>query len=218
MKIIELHKRRKSLYGVEMDVSVDPEEYGAEVDPVGFIALDMAVCDEYGIKRGTDITTEKLAEVIDASYFSRAKRRALWYLEQRDLSKKQLIEKLSRSFPETTAIKVADRLEELSLIDDARYASRLANSLVFDKKVSPKYAAYLMTTKGIDRETAREFTENIEVDQIEIIKDILSRRYQNRLGSEKELNRAIGYLARRGFSFSDIKTALKDFGTELQED
>lgn len=220
MKIIELKRRRKSLYGLQTDVELDPKLYGADSDPTGLIALDISTCDEYGLKNGMEITDEFLSKVIEASHYNRAKKRALWYLERGDVSKKQLIEKLKRAFPASAAQKAADRMEELGLIDDRRYAEMLANSLVNTKKVSPKMAAYMMTAKGIERDLAGEMTEAIEVDEVELIKSIIERKYIGKLGTEKELNRVINALARRGFSFSDIRTALKayDSNTQLFED
>lgn len=211
MKIIGIYKRRKSLYGVELDIGVNPKNYGAEADPTGLIALDITVCDEKGLKVGTELDEDKLLNLVNESHFARAKRRALWYLERGDLSKKQLIEKLSRAFPKEIAERVAERFIELSLIDDERYAARLAERLVFDKKMSPKYAAFLMANKGIDRATAQSFTENLEADSLALIREIIERRYKNRLNDEKEINRAIGYLSRRGFEFSDIKKVLREY-------
>lgn len=208
MKIVELHKRRKSLYGLETDCNILPESYGAEPDPTGLIALDIAVCDEYGLSAGVELTEEKLLEIVNKSYYVRAKRRALWYLERGDMSKKQLVEKLSKSFPKDICIKVAERFEELSLINDKSYANRLAEQLVLGKKMSPSHAAYLMVGKGIDKDLAKEVTANINADPIALINDIVDRRYKNRLNDEKEVNRAIGYLTRRGFSFSDIKKVI----------
>lgn len=215
MKIIDLKRRRKSLYGVEFDIPIDPERYGAESDPTGLIALDIATCDELFIKVGQELDEQKLEEIVYRSHYNRAKQRALWYLDRRDYFKKELLQKLSASFPKEPSREAVERLAELGLVDDRRYAEVMANSLIFNKKVSPKMAKYTLVQKGVDRALADEAVDKIAVDNLSVIREIVERRFAGKLNNEKELNRAISFLARKGFSFSEIKTVLEEFKADL---
>jgi len=139
MKIVALHSRRKSLFGIEFDNEIDPKDYGATVDSTGLIAIDRIVCDLYHLCSGLELDDVTLSKIIQDSYCSRAKSRALWYLERCDCSKKQLIEKLRRNFPESASVYAAEKMEELGFINDRRYAERLAMSIYYRKTCfSPK--------------------------------------------------------------------------------
>jgi len=216
MKIVALHSRRKHLYGIEFDCAIEPKDYGATADSTGLIAIDRVICDSYHLCSGLELDDATLREIVEASHCSRAKSRALWYLEQSDCSKKQLIEKLRRNFPEAAAIYAADKMEELGFIDDRRYAERLAKNYVTQKRVAPKKAAFLMSSKGIDRDLAKEIAEDVETDSVEVIKELINKKYRNSLGDEKSLNRTVAALARRGFSFSDIRTAIRLYNNEIE--
>lgn len=217
MKITAISKRRKSLVALELFPPVNPTEYNAETDSLGLITIDSFVCEQLCLKSGMEISEDQLRDIIEKSFLKRAKNRAMWYLEQGDMSKKQLFLKLARSFPKQSAEKAVDRMEELGLLDDERYAARQAEKLIFEKRNSPEYAAYLLTTKGIDRSLARRITDEIEVDNSEIIREIIERRYHGDLSDEKQLNRAVGYLSRRGFSFSDIKKVTEEYKKDSEE-
>ena len=216
MKIVALHSRRKSLYGIEFDCAIDPLNYGATADSTGLIAIDRVICDSYYLCSGFELDDKTLREIIEASHCSRAKSRALWYLERSDCSKKQLIEKLHRNFPESAAVYAADKMEELGFINDRRYAERLATSYITEKRIAPKKAAFLMSSKGIDRDLAKEMANDVETDSVEVIKELINKKYKNSLDDEKSLNRTVAALARRGFSFSDIRTAVRLYNSEIE--
>lgn len=211
-----MHSRRKSLFGIEFDCNIDPKEYGAIADSTGLIAIDRFVCDSYNLCSGLELDDLALREIIEESYRSRAKSRALWYLERGDCSKKQLVDKLRRSFPESAAVYAAGKMEELGFINDRRYAERLAKSYVNEKRVAPRKAAFLMSSKGIDRDMAKELANDVETDSVEVIKELINKKYKNSLDDEKSLNRTVAALARRGFSFSDIRTAIRLFNSEIE--
>lgn len=176
--------------------------------------LDSTVLAENGIIPGTDLDDEQLHELIEKSDYKRAKEKALWLLSGHDYSRRKLIEKLRRETPEETADAVCDRLEELGLLDDEKYARRLADDLIHIKKLSPRGALYKMMEKGIDRDLAQEILDEFETDPVEQISQLIEQKYAGRLGDEKGMRRTIAAFQRMGYSWSDIRSALAQWEDE----
>ena len=121
MRIIEINPRRKKVSGIRFDVEIDPKEYGADVDPVGLLALDSELC-EIRLKVGMELDSERLLELVRESHVKRAKSRAMWYLSRSSMPKEKLRKKLAEKFPDYAAAAASDRAEELGFVDDAEYA------------------------------------------------------------------------------------------------
>ncbi len=216
MIITEMKRLKKSLYGVSFSEPVDPADYGAECDKNGFLVLDAGLCDKENIRVGTVLDSESLSGLVQKHFCRRAKERAFWYLSRSDTSKKQLYMKLCRAFPDFAAEYAVGLCEELHYLDDRRYAENLAENLITVKKFAPRAAISKMREKGIDRETAEEAVMGVETDPTEALKALIESKYKNRLGDEKGRRNTAAALARRGFSFTDIKKALQEYSEESE--
>lgn len=198
MKITDIVPARKKLCSVYID-----GEYAMK--------LDAQVLAENVVKPGAELDDEQLHELIMLSDRKRSKERALWLLSGRDYSRKKLFEKLREEASEDVADEVCDRMEELGLIDDEKYARRLSHDLIQLKKMSKRGAMYKLMEKGIDRETAEQVLEEIEIDPVEQICALIDKKYINKLEDEKDRRRTVAALQRLGYSWSDIKAALEEY-------
>ncbi len=216
MKITEIKLRRKRLYGVRFDSEVDISALGGETDAAGWLALDMSLCEAEGVRAGNEYSSEEIEELIKKSFCFRAKARAFWHLERQDFSKKGLETKLRRSFPDYAAAYAAQKCEDLGLINDERYAANLAERYVNGKLVAPTMAAVKLGQKGVPRDIAKAASLCVECNTVENIKILIEKKYRHKLLDEKGRKNTIAALARRGFSFSDIRAALKQLD-ELEE-
>jgi regulatory protein len=104
-----------------------------------------------------------------------------------------------------------ERLEELGLVNDEKFAHRYAEQLLFSKNLSKKGAKYKLVEKGIDRELADEILEEFEVDPKEQIRAIIDSKYLTVITDEKGKRRAVASLQRKGFGWSDIKSVLEEY-------
>ena len=109
MKITEIRPRRKRLSALYID-----GEFA--------VSLDTQTLIENRFDVGSEIDDEDLQEIIKLSNERRAKDKALWLLSYREHSKKELEEKIRRTADEDSAQKAVDRMEELGLVDDERFA------------------------------------------------------------------------------------------------
>lgn len=202
MKVISLSPRRKGL-------SLLTFEDGSE------LAVDSEVVLSEGITSGSEV--ENIDDLRLLSDTKRAKSRALWYLSRSDHAAKALTDKLLRGgFCEEAVRTAVERMEELGLVNDEAYARRLAESLL-SSGVSRKEAVYKLMTKGIGRDLAKQAVEEQDADDGDAIKTLLARKYAAKLQTEDGVRKVFAALQRKGFSFSDIKSALKQYSEELSD-
>ena len=202
MKITSISQRRKGLSAVTTE---DGSEFLLDTELLGL----------KGIKEGANI--EDLEKLNSESEFKRAKSRALWYLSRRDHSKKELTDKLVKGgfSPEISALAV-ERMCEIDLVNDRAFATKFFDQAVVYNHSSVKEAIYKLKLKGISTDIIKELEEQVEFDESENIKLLIERKYQNKLNSEDGVQKVFAALIRKGFSFSDVRRALKKYSEELE--
>lgn len=200
MKITEVRPRRKGMSALFID-----DEY--------VMMLDTQTLIENRFDVGREIDDEELHEIIKLSNERRAKEKALWLISYRDHSKKELEQKVSRTADMESAKKAVERMEELGLVDDERFARRYAEQLLFSKKYSARRAVFELCQKGIDKQTAEIIISEFDTDAKDNIRAIIEKKYKN-ISDEKTRKRAVGYLQRYGYKWDDIKSVLSEFDEE----
>ena len=200
MKITAVEPRRKQMCALFID-----GEYVMNLDAQTLIENRFDV--------GREIDDDELKEIIEKSSERRAKEKALWLISYRSHSKKELFDKLKRSFDEASAQKAVDRMEELGLINDEEFAKLYARKLVNGKKMSVKAAEYELYRKGIDKITAEQVLSELEYDPQTQIIEFITKKYKN-IQDEKIKRRAVAALQRKGYSWEEIKQAIESLVSE----
>lgn len=217
MRVISLSKRKKQLAALQLDLPEDEIFTGNDIrrdkrfDSDGCLLLDMQTCIDEGLRDGTEISDSQLEKIIALSDFNRAKSKALWLLGTRSYGFSEMVSKLKLDFGPAAAREATERMADLGLIDDSVYAAELARKLIEVKKVSARDAVYKITAKGIDRETAARAVDALAPDAAEQIAELLETKFSRSLSDEKGVRRTVAALARRGFSYSDIRLAMKKY-------
>lgn len=168
-----------------------------------------------GWKPGAQISDEELYELIQASDERRAREKAMYLLEHRNHSKKELTDKIARTAASREAAKAAaDRMEELGLLNDESYARDLARELFTRKRYGAGRVRQELRLKGIDSELIDELLEEYgdEDSALENIRAILERKYGDWEEDEKTRRRAFGALQRLGYSYDLIRRAMAGTG------
>lgn len=142
--------------------------------------------------------------------FHKAKERALYLLEYRDYSKKELLDKLKKTNPEEFAQMAIEYLEELGLIDDERFAKKYVHDLVHFKRFFGQRLKYELQRKCIDPVIIEEVLDDLEVEPTDQIAQIINKKYPRALLNEKDRRRAINACRRMGYSWDDIKNTLNN--------
>ena len=160
MTITDIQSARKGLSRLYID-----GEYA--------VSLDTRALRENGISVGMEIDDEDFQELIEKCEYRRAKEKALWLLSGKDYSRVQLFDKLRKDVSEDTAEEVCERMEELGLIDDEKYARRLAHDLFYLKKLSYRGVVYKLMEKGIDKDLCEEIADEFDIDPVEQLVELI---------------------------------------------
>ena len=142
------------------------------------------------------------------------KEKALYLMEYRSRTRKEISDRLVPLYGEYAADLAIERLEELGLIDDEKYAREYAEQLLFRKKFSEERAAFELLKKGIDRQLAQELISELAPDPVEQIVELLHTKYARRLSTEKGRAGTVNSLRTMGFRWGDIQEAMSEIDTE----
>ena len=179
------------------------------------VLIDKDVCNEKCLKKGMEL--DGLEEIIFESDYRRAKSRAIWYLDRMDHTEKALYDKLLRAgFKPKPCAKVIARLKEVGLLDDNRYAENYANRLI-ESNVSKREALQKLLLKGVPYDLAKSVLEETQTDELSQIKNVIEKKYKNKLLAENGVQKVYAALVRKGFSYGAVKTALNEFIEESEE-
>ena len=165
----------------------------------------------FGLYAGKELTAEEKTALENAARESGLKDRALSLLTARPLSRKELTDRLLEraDATEEEAEAVADELERLGLLNDRTYAETLVRHYSA-KGYGPYRLREELRRRGVPRAYWDEALDNLD-DPAEAIDALLRQKLRGRTVDRKELKRASDYLARKGYSWTDISAALRRY-------
>jgi len=168
----------------------------------------------YNDKELDDETLERLRQSTSLTFF---KEYALNALSARPMSRHELRRKLEeKDCPPGQALEIVDRLTELGYLNDAAYAVTLVRHYTA-KGYGPYKIRDELFRRGVPREYWDDALSQAEIP-VETIDAFISRKLRgNDHPDQKDLKRVSDALARRGFSWNDISTALRRYGAEIEE-
>ncbi len=192
----------------KIHISIDGE-YALTVDAdfwfsCGYISGDEIDEDEY------EALAAKIAK-------RRCFNRALNILSRRDHCEKELFLKLKRSDGEQAAQSTVEKIKELGLINDSRYAETLAKELAERKGYSLRAINSELLRRGIDKYTAQAAINTLTLDESDKIRLLLEGKYSRRLADEKGRKQVFNALLRLGYGYSEIRSAMREYD-EFNED
>lgn len=201
----------------------NPDRVNISIDGKYRFSLDITQIGDLGIKNGQDVSEDQLTEYERESEFGKLYARTLEYClmrprsarEVRDyLYKKTLSKKYKtrkgdikdrEGVSQSVTERVFDRLVERSHIDDERFAQYWIENRNQRKGSSLRKLRSELITKGVDgRIIDAALADSERNDDQEIAKIIAKKR--TKYNDEK----LIAYLARQGFRYDDIRSALDE--------
>ncbi len=184
------------------------------LDDGGEVMIDKTIWEEspYGVD--SSLSDAALEELRAASARRRAESKAVFLLSKRDLSRRELEQKLCRekgryhADRREAAEAAAERMEQLGYVNDEAYARRLAERFVRVKLYPKRRVTEELIRHGIDRETARQAAAETETDETELALAFLAKKRYTVPRSTQELQRIAGALARYGYTAEVVRRAL----------
>ncbi len=180
-----------------------------------FSVDDMALIN-HKIKIGSSFNKEELDCISKTAQTSKAVNKCFDYLSRRSHSRKELVTKLLKYFDENTAEKAVEKMEDLGYIDDEAFANMMARHMLEMKKSSKTQTKQKLRQLGIDKDiidgVLLQFSEDNQKDNIKVQ---LLKKYKNKMYDKQKV---IASLLRKGFSISDIKSAIKEIEEDFKDD
>lgn len=184
----------------------------SEGEPI-FVHADIVA--DYHLSKGLEMPDGAIDEVVHANDARRAKERAFYLLDERDYSYVEMFKKLERNYDEDICYDVCNRLAELGLIDDRRYAKKAAEYYCVTKKYGYYRAREEMRKRGLSGELIDEALAEYEDDTPGRLAELIGRKYAKYLTDEKGITKVKSALVRLGYTYADINSAIEEF---LQEE
>lgn len=192
--------------------AIEPRRKGFSqlyIDGEQAVRLDTETLLQNKIRIGTEITDDELLELIQKSEARRASEKALYLLEHRNHSKKELADKISRVTSREAASAAAQHMEDIGLVNDEDFARLYARELFCRKKYGSQRVKQELYRKGIDRELIDIIIQEYgDYEFKDNIREILARKYPGYCEDEKIRRRAFAGLQRMGYKYDEIKDAL----------
>ena len=165
---------------------------------------------KYGLKEGQEIPNNTYSVIMN-KLFDRGKERALYMLDKSYKTKRYIMDKLKAGlYPENIIDKVVAFLEEINLINDLRYAEMYIDYKRASK--SKKQIVQDLYVKGVDKKLIDQAFEESDFTDIESLKKYIEKRKNKYdLTDRKDLQKFYSYLVSKGYSYGDVKDALRDY-------
>ena len=172
---------------------------------------------DFPLHPGAELDEETLERLRDAAGGSDAKKQAAALIGRRAMSRRDLTGKLrKKGASEQDARYAAEWLEAIGALNDADYAAALVRRCA-DMGYGPARCREELYKHGIPRELWEEALAAAP-EAPEVIGRWLESRFHGRVPDGEECRRAAAALARRGFSWSDVRSALSRYAEDLPEE
>ncbi len=195
----------------------NPHRYSIFVDGDFALGVDEQVMADLGLRPEQSVNTEPVEWRAAEERMSQARAAAMRLLEYRPRSRGELTRRLhQRDFDSQTISRVMDRLVELDLVNDERFARQMVQSLTRSRNLGKQAIFEKLRRAGISRELAEAVIEQelADYDESQPAQQA-AEKYLPRLADIEpaaQRRRLYGYLRRRGFSYEVIQQVMAAVG------
>lgn len=160
---------------------------------------------------GDEVTEEDLTRLKNTADCSVAFDSAMRMLSLRAHSELEIRQKLRLKFSEEAVRHAINKLQELALLDDEKFAFMFAEELYRRRGFAPKRIALELKNRGIEGILAEKAVNSLDIDrEIGIIK-VIEKYHLTENSTPKEKDRVIRRLLNMGYSFSDISRHINTY-------
>ncbi len=184
--------------------------YEVELDGERKLYLHIDIIADNGLKKGVQLDKAELRKIIYDSNFRRAYQYA-----------KDMYSKLVGTYKnENLCRAVVGKLTGAGIIDDARYAEKLARRLVEARKYGFRRAKRELLAKGIDEDVAASALEQYRELFGENLAELLRTKHYRLLtdsSDRKNIEKVKSALVRYGYGFDEINAAVREYFEDADE-
>ncbi|MCI8909427.1 MAG: regulatory protein RecX [Oscillibacter sp.] len=172
---------------------------------------------DFGLRPGDQLEEETLERMKEAAGISDMKGKAADLIGRRAMSRAALERKLQeKGASQAEARYAAEWMEAIGALNDADYAAALARHYG-QMGYGPAWVREKLREKGVPRDLWEEALEELP-EAAEQVDAFLAGKLRGREPEQKERQRLTNALLRRGFSWSEIRTAWGRLGETPEGD
>ena len=182
--------------------------YNVFVDNEFSFSLDETQLVTLGLKKGDAIDELQLLELKNESDFGKNYIRAVDLISRRLRSEREIRDYARRKqWTEDNTERVIDRLCERGYLNDERFAESFVRSRANTRNFSATRMKVELQKKGVKPDIITNIlAESDDYDEMAALRKMIAKKI-NKYDDERKL---VAYLARQGFKYDDIKSALVD--------
>jgi len=183
------------------------------------ISLLGSIAQKYSLQFHTEITDTQLKKIKAESDFQRGRDYVTYLLSRSARSYGQLLVKLDeKQYDRKVSIKILAELKEAGLIDDARFAHQMVESILRNKPGGRAFLVAALRRKYISRELAETIVDDYlrDIDETDMAIQLLHGRwrYFSKFELETARRKAYNYLSRRSIGYRAAKAAFDKVAEE----
>ena len=184
------------------------------------IYINKEIKEKFSLCEGMEIDRDTFTRIMYSSELRKASRRAMYLINEREYSYRQLFEKLKNNYPEDICFKVCDLMAKKGYVNDRRFAKALVYNYMNCKLYGPRRVRDELYRRGIKGRTADEAIEQAMEGLEERLLTLIERKYAHRLldpQDRKNTDKVKNALLRAGYEYGDIDRAVKEYIYREQE-
>ena len=183
------------------------DRYSVFVDGAYAFSLSETALLQQGLASGQEFDSSQLAALKEAAGADKAYGNALRYAAMRPRSEWEISTYLERKkVEEPVAKKIVTRLRGSGLLSDADFARSWVASRRLLKSVSKRRLIMELKQKHVSESIIQATLEQDEVDERSVLRELIAKKHSRYPDQTKLMQ----YLARQGFGYDDIKSALQE--------
>lgn len=183
------------------------DRYSIYVDEKYSFSLSESALVRAGIASGQELTPQQVDEYKQLSADDKAFGRALRYAAMRSRSEWEMRSYMQRKEMAAPLIdELIERLTDLGLLNDAAYAESFVHDRQLLRPTSSRKLVMELKKKRIPEQYITAALNESELNEADSLRQIIAKKQRQTKYQDPE--KLMQYLARQGFSYSDIKRAL----------
>ena len=184
------------------------ERANVYLDDKFYCGLSIEIIMKEQIKKGMDISKERIDQIILSDEKDTAFSKAMKYISSSLKTEKQIKEYLKRKlYNDITINCVIDKMKEYKYIDDEHFAKSFV--LTYSKKYGKLKLVSALKSKGVSDLIIESVLEGCE--QSSNIETVAEKYMKNKQINSQTLIKLNRFLYSRGYEFDDIKTVVDKY-------
>lgn len=183
------------------------DRYSVFVDDKYAFSLGESALIESRLHSGQELTSSELADLKKTAGLDKAYGNTLRYVAIRPRSEGELQDYFRRKQIDPVAgAQIIERLRNVGLVDDSAFAKAWVDNRRLLKNVSKRRLQLELRQKRVPAEIIDQVLQDDESDDRQALRQLVEKKR----GRYPDNQKFMQYLARQGFSYDDIKSALSE--------